>query len=125
MLARVFYLLRDPPAHRLHAAHDGTCQRGGDEFVQSLVSWLEIHLLHLIGSVDPDFSGKHLSRAPWRMDRPPSVPARVCASPAEKARWLRLHAQENVPVKYTEKLAALLCITLATGKAWLLEEDLR
>lgn len=43
----------------------------------------------------------------------------------EKPRWLWLHAQENVPAKYTDKFAALRRITLATGKAWLLKKALR
>lgn len=43
----------------------------------------------------------------------------------EKSRWLWFHAQENVPAKYTEKFATLRRITLSTGEAWLLEEDLR
>ena len=43
----------------------------------------------------------------------------------EKSRWLWLRAQENVPAKDAERFAALRRISLSTGKAWLLKEDLR
>lgn len=43
----------------------------------------------------------------------------------EKSRWLWLHAQENVPAKHAERFAELRRVTLSTGKAWMLKEDLR
>lgn len=43
----------------------------------------------------------------------------------EKSRWMWLYAQANVPDKYTERFAQLRRITLRTGKAWMLKEDLR
>lgn len=42
-----------------------------------------------------------------------------------KTRWMWLYAQENVPAKDAERFAELRRITLSTGKAWMLKEDLR
>ena len=43
----------------------------------------------------------------------------------EKSRWIWLYARENLPAKYSERFAELRRITLKTGKAWMLKEDLR
>lgn len=43
----------------------------------------------------------------------------------DKTRWFWLYAHENVPTKDAARFAELRRITLSTGKAWMLKEDLR